>query len=135
MAETQFAKLDHRTPIERAEVRRVGGGWNAPGVTRADPASHLPLTLPGGNVAPPPMQPEPTPPTEAELRDALAQCLLARAVAADELARAKATDDRAHRSVEAYRARLDGFASLDEDTTAAMITALRDVERRSLESG
>ena len=125
-ATNQFAKLDHRVPIARAEVNRVGGGWVDPAgrVDRDDRTSHLPLTLPGGLPAPP-LEASPTPPSETELRATLAQCIASKQFVEAQLQRAQATADRGRQHVESCRARVASFASLDDDATAATIEALR----------
>lgn len=132
-ATNEFSKLDHRVPLARAEVARVGSGWNDPAgrVDRADPASYLPLTLPGGN-SPPPQQaePAPPPPTEEQLRAGLAQCIVARDFTAAQLARAEATVDRAVAHVARCRANVADFGDLEAQITAATVEALRSGEGR-----
>jgi hypothetical protein len=137
MPESSFAKLDHRVPMARADVNRIGPGWDpnlAPeGSTRADPTTYFPLVAPGGLPSEPlpgPAASPPPAPTEAELRETLEQCISAKAFADTNLQRAQETHDRAGRHVERCRTALENFATLDDEVTEATVEALRSGDGR-----
>ena len=130
-ATNEFAKLDFRQPIARAEINKVGAGWDIPvGTTvRDDRTTHLPLTMPGG-LQPQPLEPPPPPPTEAELRATLAQANAAWAFADEGLQRAKASADRAAQHVAQCKAHAATFDDLDDQITERTVEALRSGDGR-----
>ena len=126
-ATNEFAKLDHRVPIARATTNRIGAGWDAVPVgttVRNDPASHMPLTMPGG-LQPQPLEPPPPPPTETELREVLAQCIASKTFADEGLQRAQASAERGHQYVTRWREKLATFDSLEDEATQHAIEQLR----------
>jgi hypothetical protein len=127
MAETnQFSRLDHRLPVARAEVARVGSGWADVGqrVERSDAVTHFSLDVPV-QTRPQEETPPAPPPSESELRGTLAQAITAKAFADEQAERATSTVARAGEHVERCRARVESFSNLDDETAAALVEALR----------
>jgi hypothetical protein len=130
MAENEFSRLDPRAPLPQATVTRIGDGWNTPVGTaiRDESVTHLPLhSLP---TAPSPVVVLRPTPTKPELRATLARCTAAMRSSNEALADAEANAERAAAHVEACRARLEGFASLDATITTATVIALRSGDGR-----
>ena len=133
MAETLFSKLDHRAPLARAEVNRIGTGWNDPAarVDRSDNTTYLPLQMPGvGNPSPSQTEPAPPPPTESELREVLAQTIASKQFADDQLARAQASAARAALHVAQCKSHVATFDDLDDQITERTVEALRSGDGR-----
>jgi hypothetical protein len=144
VAISEFAKLDHRAPMARAETNRIGDGWNDPlgRVARDDRGSYMPLTIPGAEPAPQVMEPPPAPPTEDELREVLAERIASMRSSADRVAEAETHAELAAHLVENCKLEVAAFDGLDDEATAAVIEGLRggsgkfdpaDVRRRRLE--
>jgi hypothetical protein len=111
-------------PIARAEINRVGAGWDGPTRAEAVAPLALPLTVPGGlpeAVAPPP----PPPPTEAELRERLSLARAFKHAATETLKRAEAAHQRAEVHRENCARSLANYAHLDAAIAEHTIQALR----------
>jgi hypothetical protein len=118
-----MANLDGRTQIARAEVNR-SGDWRTP--SRMDMALNPPLGPPVASSStwtPPPPKPVPS---EAALRQQLADAITARSDATTTLQRAEAAHERAERQLQQCRKRLADVAVLHQEMTARTIAALRD---------
>jgi hypothetical protein len=123
MGESSFAKLDHRIPLARAEVR---GTTPVDLVERMDGVTHSPLSNPDApNIHgwSPPADPVPT---ETELRERLIEALDLEAHAARAALDAEAAHARALDHLDKARADLDGFSDLDSAIASSVIDSLRD---------
>jgi hypothetical protein len=124
--ETSFNRLDHRTPLARAEVNRVGDWSDTSRTERLDPASHFPFEpLPA-------TQPQPIPerPNEAELRKQLQHALEHQQAADVKAQRARDAHERAEHHREKCSRQLAEFATLDAEVVEHKVTALKcDVGR------
>ena len=123
MPETSWDKLDHRAPFERAEVNRVGPGWDIGDmrVERLDRTTNLPFE------PVPATQPQALPvrPSDEQLRRQLQAAIDARAIANEKMQRAEAAHERAEFHLQKCQRRLAEFATLDEEIAANTLEALR----------
>jgi hypothetical protein len=94
---------------------------------RRDPRGHFPLYAPLADEPQP--EPQPPPPvsaaSESEMRTALAAANEAHRVAEAKLSDANTAADRAQRHVADCKSALAAFTMLDDDVTAATVSALR----------
>jgi hypothetical protein len=124
MAESNPARLDHRTPLARAEVNVITHG-TAPAAhqfDRADPVTHYPLGFVQPRSEP---RPAPPPPTEQELRAKLAQALERMDAADSALDDARGAHEQAQTHLQTCQRRAGEFATLDVEVGAATTSALR----------
>ena len=128
-ATTNLRGLDPRAPMPRAEVNRVGPGWDPSlgGHTdAADRTVHMPLR---DDVGLPAMVTPPAPPVTPLSEEALRECLAVatsaktEALAAHEAARA--AHDRAAALVAGRQAILAGFDDVDDEAETTTIAALK----------
>ena len=138
-AASEFSKLDHRVPLQRAEVRHVGGGWGETRVQRADGQVHGPLSVLAPGELPEAREPPPPPPppvlTEAERRAKLAEAIAARDAAKAALDSAVERHDRAVRDETRCRGVLAGYATLPAEIGVSKENALRAGSDASLSDG
>jgi hypothetical protein len=138
-AASEFSKLDHRVPLARADVNRVGSGWSDPRVDRRDAVTHPALYVPGRGELPPAAEPPPPPPppvlSEAERREQLAQAIAARDAAAASMQVAIERHDRAVRDEARCRTALAGYATLPAEIGVSKENALRAGSDASLPDG
>jgi hypothetical protein len=129
-------RLDRITPahhIDRARINAPPVDPDAPARTvRDDLTTYSPLQAPGAleHGWSPPAPPPKAPPTEAERREVLEQCVIAARFAADNVDRAHETHERAVRHVERCREALAEFDGLDQQITDATVEALRSGDGR-----
>jgi hypothetical protein len=128
MPETKWERLDHRQPFERAEINRVGPGWNQYDL-RTDRQDQS-LNLPFESLPPAEPQPLPARPSDAELRQQLQIALDAQKIVEQTLSRAEAAHERAVHHVEKCQRRLAEYATLASELVEHKVTALKcDVGR------
>ena len=135
-AASEFSKLDHRVPLQRAEVNRVGSGWSDPRVDRRDAVTHPALYVPGRGELPPAAEPPPPPPprilSEVERREVLREAISARDAAKIALDSAVERHDRAVRDEARCRTALAGYATLPAEIGVHKERALRQGADASL---
>ena len=128
-AASEFSKLDHRWPLQRADVRHVGGGWGETRVDRGDAATHPALYVPGRGELPPAAEPPPPPPppvlTEVERREVLREAISARDAAKIALDSAVERHERAVRDETRCRTALAGYGTLQAEIASHKERALR----------
>jgi hypothetical protein len=121
--------LDPRTRAAPAEVRRVGGGWDASrGLADAkDRTYHEPLPQPVQEIID---RGEPSPPpSEEELRAKLVEVLAAEKEAQATFDKASATHQRAREHLGKCKAQLAGFDDLQATINAHTAEATRQEGR------
>jgi hypothetical protein len=138
-ATNKAAQLDHRVPLARAEVQRVGSEWleTSTKAEALDGRMHIatdPAMVPDTiermrTVDEPPLPPRPQPapvPTEGELRGRLAERLAEQREAEQAMVTAVAAADRARDLLSERQRALASFTGLDERIAQFTIDRLRE---------
>jgi hypothetical protein len=138
-AASEFSKLDHRWPLQRAEVNRIGNGWGETRVDRRDAVTHPALYVPSRGELPPAVEPSPPPPplvlSEAERREVLREAISARDAAKIALDSAVERHERAVRDETRCRTALAGYDTLQAEIGVSKENALRAGSDASLPGG
>jgi len=113
---------------DRTVAKPVVYDWTDPRKAPLPPDVHV--AHPGERLPEPESPAPPAGPTEAELRCTLRVAIASREFADENLQRADATHQRALFHVEQCRQRLESFAALDDEVTAATVEALRTGDGR-----
>jgi hypothetical protein len=130
MPKSDISRLNHRAPIDRAQVNIAPSNPDAMlRATADDGRVYLPLIDPTGSThgySPPGAL---SAPSEVALREQLATALEEQREAEERLAAAQDAHIRALRHVEACQVAADAYARLDEVVAAAIVAQLIDTER------